>query len=611
MANITIGSGQAFGGTVQTGDIVTVNAGGTASGATVRGGLLALQPGATATGTAVAGVQVVPGKVVVTTGYGRTNLPGTLVVGGSASGTVVAAGGIAILRGGTETGTAVQSGGTLELDGGTSSAAVFAPGATVTVAAQATVDRATVQPFAGLSLRAGAVVTGLDLTPGSFVDLPDLAYRAGGTVTLDATTDRLTIVEGATTVSIPLSGSQAGVSFALRSEFAGANPYAVPGTVLLVTDASGANAAFGFDHAGSGLLLGNGIEPDGPSPQSGQPIAFNSTLVVSYTGNDTVSALGITNAAYFAIGNAGAGGLLPGVYATSLDAAGDQAVYSTIDDGRAHVITATATGRSVIAAGGGHDTVTVRNGADQVVTGQGTNTIYLESGSNIVLSQGSDLIYAGAGTDTIAVSGHTVAYGARARLDIALDGAARLELHTGAGSVTVAGGFGGGTFSGGTDGGNTLIAGTSATTLSAGGDGDALFASGGDRTTLNGWGGHETMTGTYGSGLETFNFNAADVTASSGRGQNVFNVGSGNNVVDTSLGTAVINLANGGAGGSTYLGGFTAAADRVHLAGYASDEVTHALATATAYGGSEILHLRDGTTITFGGVTGLTQSSFV
>ncbi len=34
-------------------------------------------------------------------------------------------------------------------------------------------------------------------------------------------------------------------------------------------------------------------------------------------------------------------------------------------------------------------------------------------------------------------------------------------------------------------------------------------------------------------------------------------------------------------------------------------------AAKAAVGGSEILHLRDGSTITFGGVTGLTQSSFV
>ncbi len=96
-----------------------------------------------------------------------------------------------------------------------------------------------------------------------------------------------------------------------------------------------------------------------------------------------------------------------------------------------------------------------------------------------------------------------------------------------------------------------------------------------------------------------------------GTGQNVFNIGSGINDIVAGAGTDTFNVTNGSAGQSNYIANFTTRLDHIHLAGYAPDEVSNALGTATVYQGSEILHLRDGTVLSFLGVTGLTKASFI
>ncbi len=296
----------------------------------------------------------------------------------------------------------------------------------------------------------------------------------------------------------------------------------------------------------------------------------------------------------------------------ALDAQGDVAVYTSRDaamDG--HVIRADGTGTSVISSGDGADSIVASNGADLIATGVGTNTIYLVSGNNTLASEGTDTVNIGGGSDTISVSGNMVLNPGMATVSVSLNPNATLGIHTGVGSITVNGGYGSGTFSGGTNGNNLLIAGTGPTTLYAGGNGDALVASGGSRTTMFGWSGNETMIGQYSQGIDTFTFDGANVFATGGMGTNVFNLGSGNNNVVGLQGTDTFNVTNGTAGGSTYISDFNLNADKLHLSGYAADEVSHALNTATFYQGSEILALRDGTQISFGHVTGLTQSNFV
>ena len=127
---------------------------------------------------------------------------------------------------------------------------------------------------------------------------------------------------------------------------------------------------------------------------------------------------------------------------------------------------------------------------------------------------------------------------------------------------------------------------------------------------MYGYYGSETLTGQFSQGLDTFNFDDANIFAVGGAGTNIFNIGSGANSIVAGTGIDTFNVTNGTAGHTNFISDFNASRDHVHLAGYAPNEITNALGTATTYNGSEILHLRDGTTLAFGSVTGLTQSAF-
>ncbi len=558
MSNIVVGAGQVFNGaTVGAADFVQVLSGGSASGDTINGGQLQVLAGATAAG------------IVVTSGF-------LLGGGGSAVNTTVRNSGFDIVAGGFDTGANVASGGFLIVtSGGTAISPVLSSGS-FGLLSSGTISSATLQPGTSLIVPAGGVATGTVIQPGASLDLTTLPYSSSGSSGFNAATGVLSLTEGGQSAAVQLGGSYAGESFTL-SDDGGGNP-ARPGphgTLITVLTSGGFN-----DLAHNTTITG--VIPD---------------------------AQNTANYAHLLLASAGVGGTGPAVYSATVDTTGDRAIYSTIG-AAGTVLSASGTGQSVIAGGSGADTVVVNNGTDLIATGAGANTVTLAGGYNTLDSEGNDTINAGSGGDTINVSANALIFGGAAKLSVFLYPNAQLTLHTGTGSVQVQGGFGSGAFSGGTNGNNVLIAGTGPTTLYAGGAGDLLVASGGSSTTMFGYGGAETMTGQYSQGLDTFNFDGANIFAVGGSGRNVFNIGAGTNNIVAGLGTAQFNLTSGSAGGVTFVSGF-AAADRVHLVGYAAGEVGNALATATIYQGSEILHLRDGTTLGFGGVTGLTQGSFV
>ena len=633
-ATLTVAAGGVVSGTLVTTGAVLSN-GGMASGTVVQGSFVAsggsavdtvvagnlyITGSATAVRTVVTGVLYVDGSAtamgtVVAGGAlsiaGNATAVGTTVNGGgftnnaSAAGTIISSGSEDLY--GTDTGTVVSSGGRLTVygsssyagsgSGGISVSGVFLPGAIVSGASLTTPPTpetarfisATVEGHDGL---VGGTATGTTLQPGTYYDDMALPFVPGATATLDPATDVLTISQGGTSTTLQLAGSYAGDTIRLEADRASGAP-GTPGTLIEVTSGGQANGAFGFDKASNGMN-----SPD---------LSKVSTIVSPDPLNLAVT---FATSAYNAVSSAGAGGTTPGVYAAALDGAGDKAIFATIDSAP-QPLTATGTGRSVIAAGAATNTVTVSNGQDQVATGTGSSTVYLVTGSNELYSLGHDTVFVGAGDDTISISAQAVLYGGNANLSIETEGAAQVTLHTGVGTVQAYGGTGFGTFSGGTNGGNFLLGFTGPTTLYAGGNADRLVAQGGSSTTMYGWGGHETMLGQYSQGLDTFNFNSANVDATGGAGQNVFNIGAGRNNIVAGSGTGLFNVTNGAAGGGTFIAGFDTAHDHIHLAGYAADEVAHALGTATTYQGAEILHLRDGTTLGFGGVTGLTQGSFV
>lgn len=421
-----------------------------------------------------------------------------------------------------------------------------------------------------LEAASGATVAGIDITGAGELLLDGLAYVSGETASLDAGSNVLTVSASGALSTVQLGGHYVGQIVNLGPESGES------GTVISSYDTS--------DLRFNELV-------------SGPHAFFDEGATIALATITGLESTGLTDAGNhtFIVGD-GSGNV--DLWTTS----------NTISQGTAYTLN--GAGQSLVADAHPNDTITVNNGFDQITTGStGNYTVYLVNGTTTVASEGATTVYAGAGSDTIDVLGSTIAYGNLATLSFIVSGT--LTLHTGEGSVTVQGGFGGGSFSGGTSGDNLLVAGTAPTTLYAGGSGDVLIASGASQTTMNGWGGNETFLGQYGSGLETFNFNGAIADATGGSGANTFNLGTAVANIMAGSGDNVFDLTSGASGGRTFIAGFQPGRDAIHLIGYAADEASHALATATTYNGAEVLSFRDGSSIGFGGVTGLTLSSFV
>ena len=558
MSQVFVSSGQSFNGaTVGPNDFVQVLSGGVALGDTVAGGQLQILAGGSASGTTVG------------SGF-------LLVTGGTAASTSVGSGGYDIVAGGVDTGTSIGSGGFLIVNsGGTATDPVVSSGGYLLLSS-GTIDGATLLSGTQLAVPGGSVAAGTSIQPSASLDLETLPYSAGDTLSFSSATDLLTINQRAQSAAVQLGGSYAGDDFTLSDDGGGNPPGSRANGTLVTVQTSG-----GFADT-----------------------AHNTTITGAIP--DAANILGY---ARYLLTSAGVSGPGPGDYTTVLDQLGDQAIYSTPGT-PGGTLTVSGTGQSVVAAGSGNNVVNVSNGTHLIATGLGANTVNLASGYNTLDSEGNDAVLVGTGGDTISITGQTVITGGSATLSVFLYPTGQLTLYTGTGSVKVQGGFGSGAFSGGTDGNNLLVAGTGPTTLYAGGAGDVLVASGGSTTAMNGYGGAETMVGQYSQGTDTFNFNGANVFATGGAGQNIFNIGAGTNNIVAGAGRDVFNFTNGAAG-STYISDFDVTRDQVHLAGYAAGEAATALTGAVIFGNSEILHLRDGTTIGFGGVTGLTASSFV
>jgi Ca2+-binding RTX toxin-like protein len=97
-----------------------------------------------------------------------------------------------------------------------------------------------------------------------------------------------------------------------------------------------------------------------------------------------------------------------------------------------------------------------------------------------------------------------------------------------------------------------------------------------------------------------------------GSGQETFFAGSGNATVIGGTGADLYAFVNGEAGGSETIFGFDSSkGDQVTLQGYGPDEVRNDLKNATTSGGNTVITLSDNTSITFIGVTNLSNSNFI
>lgn len=290
----------------------------------------------------------------------------------------------------------------------------------------------------------------------------------------------------------------------------------------------------------------------------------------------------------------------------------------------------TATGAGTIIGGGGNDKITIPSsdngawainlgngnnlinafggGADTISTGTGHNQILLGNGGNTLFTSGFDTITAGSGSNTVFASGsNDLVYGNTSKLLFIGDGAAGTTVLGGSGSDTVDGGAGPDYFVGGTGGQNQLIAGTGAATLFGGGDGDFLQANGSGPQALYAASGNETLSGAGASGNDTFSGGSGNTYIIGGGGNDTIVDGSGAATVDANPGANnLFEFVNQGTGGTMLVRDLSDVSQiKIHLVGVTLD-------TQNNTGGSLNVTLSDGTSVTFQNIKGaLGSGNFV
>ncbi len=292
---------------------------------------------------------------------------------------------------------------------------------------------------------------------------------------------------------------------------------------------------------------------------------------------------------------------------------GSGAVYTTSAGGAGNAFFLDGPG-SYVALGSGADTVSAVTGNNVIVTGAGANEVFLGSGNNYVASEGTDTIVSGTGNDTVEVTGSALIYGSSGSLIFANNAAGTPTVLAGTGSTTIYGNAGGGVYEAGSAGNSLLVAGVGATTLFGGGNNDILYAAGSAADVLVGGAGNEILTGGASTGPNAFFAGSGGDLIGAGLGKDTIISGTGNDTMYAASGPDAFAFTNGQAGGADYIGAFKVGTDAVGLFGYDAGDGTAAAAAfagRVVSGGNTIVTLSDKTTITFIGVTNLTQASIV
>jgi Ca2+-binding RTX toxin-like protein len=271
----------------------------------------------------------------------------------------------------------------------------------------------------------------------------------------------------------------------------------------------------------------------------------------------------------------------------------------------------------LVYTGSGNDYISLIGDVNATIgAGGGQNTILLGSGHDLIISTSTDTIIGGSGAATIDATS--------AKSDLVAGGSGSLYFLGGAGGATIVGGSGSDTYygstgtkvgsqlvEGGSGGNNYLQAGNGLATLIGGGNGDQLSAFGASAQWLKAGAGNETLSAAQSSGADT-------LTAGSGKdsligsilGSDTFVGGSGAATVQAGFGSNVFEFMKGQGGTELVTGIIDPSSIQIALVGYASNEVTKALASQTVSHGSVSISLTDGTKITFQDVTSLTKSNF-
>ncbi|ABI61513.1 Adhesin family protein [Granulibacter bethesdensis CGDNIH1] len=238
--------------------------------------------------------------------------------------------------------------------------------------------------------------------------------------------------------------------------------------------------------------------------------------------------------------------------------------------------------------------------------GSGASTVSGGSGASTLLGGSGGGVYSAAASGIVAASGNTTLVGAGH--NSLLFGGESGTVMFGSGTDTLVGGSGQGVLV--STGGNAIVTGSGQSSVFGGQSGqDTVVAAQGSNTVIAGagnmalvGGGNTTLWG--GSGNTELWTGAGSMQAALGSGQNAIFFGSGAATIFAGTGQDVFQVTKGQTGGNTQIYGFNAAADTLRLSGYAAGDVSVAV-----QGGSSVMALAGGATVTFVGVTGLNWQS--
>jgi len=280
----------------------------------------------------------------------------------------------------------------------------------------------------------------------------------------------------------------------------------------------------------------------------------------------------------------------------------NRVVIPAADDGNWSINTGNGDD-NLLASGGGNDTISA---------GGGNNRIELGGGKDFITSTGNDIIVGATGQETVAAFGSASSFvvGNDSNLLFVGNGGSA-TIFGGTGSDTYFGGGGPDYVQGGTDGHNFLIGGSGAATLVGAGDGDILKAGiGSPGQVLRAGLGNETLEG--GSGSDTFygGGKGSSTQIIGGTGNDTFFSAGGTATVTAGAASNLFVFTKSDPGGSDVIQGFISGLDQIGLEGFKGNEVARALKSQTVVDGNDTITLSDHTTITFVGVTSLSESDF-
>jgi Ca2+-binding RTX toxin-like protein len=359
----------------------------------------------------------------------------------------------------------------------------------------------------------------------------------------------------------------------------------------LLTSGSG-SAAIPPGYQGVAMLSPDGRTINMAAGDYGVQVADGGPhTVIAGTGNDTIY-----------------GGDGP---TTIIGGSGDDQIFggagpTTIQGGSGHETIYGGDGRDLIVGGSGAELIVGGNGKDTIVGGTGSDTIYAGHGGDLITGgSGTTSIFAGDGPDTITGgSGPTTITGgsghdfitAGSGPTMIMGGDTRDTIIGGSGQDTIFAGHGGDLMIGGS-GADLIFGGDGRDTIFGGSGPDTIYAGSGP-TIIHGGAGADLIAG--GDANDTITGGSGPATIDGGAGHNLITAGSGGTLIQDS----------GVTGQDTVVGFSQAHGDAINFAGQDAGTIANVVATANVSGGSTVITLPDGSTMTLLGITHIDSTFF-